>query len=188
MQRINKDTSDLDLYKRIAKGKAEGERAFAELYARFGNRVFMYCVKILGDDRDAQDVYQETFIRFHRAAQKEYEVQNVPSYLFKIARNLCYNHRRDKKQFLDLEDFSFSSRDESYERRDLLNLIETALGLLDIKYREAFVLKEYEGMSYSQIAEITGDTVPALKNRVWRAKERIRSILSPYLADIEKFQ
>ncbi len=183
-----KDYSDNELFESIVANKRpQAERAFAELYARYGTRVYMYCNKILGDSSDAQDVFQNTFIRFHAAAQKGYDVRNVGGYLFKIARNLCFNHKRDNKELLALDDFNFATADTGYEKRELLRLIDTALEVLDLDYREAFVLKEYQGMTYPQIAEVTGDSVPALKNRVWRAKEKIRKFLTPYLADLEKF-
>jgi RNA polymerase sigma-70 factor (ECF subfamily) len=67
-----------------------------------------------------------------------------------------------------------------------MNLIRSALELLDDSYREAFIMRFYEGLSYKEIAEITGDSVSSLKIRVMRAKDQVRSILSPYINDLMK--
>jgi RNA polymerase sigma-70 factor (ECF subfamily) len=178
--------SDADLFKTLRQPKAVAERAFAELYARHSQRVYVYCLKIIGEEADALDVFQTTFLKFHAAAQNDAVVENVPAYLLRIARNLCFDKKREFKPTIPFEEFHGASRDNSYENKELISLINTALELLDIEYREALVLHEYEGLSYNEIAEITGDTIPALKNRVWRAKQKIRHILSPYLADLEK--
>jgi len=178
--------SDAELFKTLRQPKAEAERAFAELYARHSQRVYVYCLKIMGEEADALDIFQTTFLKFHAAAQSEKNIENIPAYLLRIARNLCLDKKREFKPTVPFEDFHGAARDNSYENTELFALINTALELLEIEYREALVLHEYEGLSYNEIAEITGDTIPALKNRVWRAKQKIRNILSPYLADLTK--
>ena len=71
-----------------------------------------------------------------------------------------------------------------YERSELLNMISSALDLLDTPYREAFVLRFYQGLSYKEISDITGDSVSSLKVRVMRAKEQVKGILAPYITDL----
>ena len=65
-------------------------------------------------------------------------------------------------------------------------MISSALELLDVPYREAFILRFYQGLSYKEIAEITGDSVSSLKVRVMRAKDQVRTILQPYIADLSR--
>lgn len=64
-----------------------------------------------------------------------------------------------------------------------MELITTALELLPEDYREAFVLREYDGLPYNEIAELTGASLATAKIRVFRAKEKLRKILEPYLRD-----
>jgi RNA polymerase sigma-70 factor (ECF subfamily) len=73
-----------------------------------------------------------------------------------------------------------------YDREELLNMIHSALDLLTLPYREAFILRYYQGMSYKSMAEITGDSIASLKVRVMRAKDQVRHILAPYIHDISK--
>jgi len=67
----------------------------------------------------------------------------------------------------------------------MLNLITMALDTLPFVYKEAFILRQYQGYSYKEIAEISDDSIPAVKNRVWRAKEKIKQILAPYLKEFD---
>ncbi|MBL7997786.1 MAG: RNA polymerase sigma factor [Candidatus Kapabacteria bacterium] len=175
--------TDTMLFAVISQSAEQRERAFAELYARYGQKVYLYCTKVMGNRHDANDLYQETWIRFHNAALKaETALDNVAGYLFRIARNLCLNKKRDaKKDLVNFDDFSFGSIDTTLEQKELSELIARALDILDDDYRECFVLHEIEGMPYDELSRITGETVAALKNRVWRARKQVREFLSPFL-------
>ncbi len=166
---------------------AESEYAFGELYHRYNQRIYAYCLKVTGNSDEARDIFQETFVRFFKSAAHESSIENVGGFLMRIARNLCLNYNRDKKETVAIEEFHLTVHGHHYEQEELLTLIHTALEYLDFEYRDAFVMRQYHDMSYEEIADITGDSIPALKNRVWRAKEKIKQILSPYIADISKF-
>ena len=175
---------DIQLYNLLAGSKTEAEEAFAELYARYSQRIYAYCFRILGNADDARDVFQETFLKFFDSAKVEKVIDNVPGYLLTISRNICINFKRDSRPNFTLEDFQTWTNDVDYEKRELLQILATSLELLDTDYKEAFVLRMYQGLSYKEISKITGDSVSAVKNRVWRAKERIKDILTPYLEDL----
>lgn len=177
-------TSDTELYGLLCAPPDTAERAFAVLYNRYAQKLYLYCRKVLGSETDAHDVFQETWMKFHTAATKATDVANVGGYIFRIARNLCLNRRRGTTTLVGLDDTVFATHDRPYEQKELLSLIDRALDVLDLEYREAFVLHEMEGLAYEEIAAITGDTVPALKNRVWRARKQIRKLLSPFLAEM----
>ena len=85
---------------------------------------------------------------------------------------------------MNIEDFNVQSNDKGYEEKELLQLIARAIELLDFDYREAFILRMYHGFSYNEIAQITGESVDAVRNRAWRAKEKIKDILAPYLEEM----
>lgn len=177
---------DAELFSRLAGPKDTAEAAFAELYARYGGRVFAYCLRFLGHRDEAQDVYQETFIRFFESARQSREMTNVPGYLLKIARNLCLNCRRNKKQTVEFEDYQSRVPPPSVEKNEFLELITTALDMLPDEYREVFVLREYEGLSYAEIAEIVDASLSSVKVRIFRAKQKIRDILAPYIEEFNE--
>ncbi len=178
--------SDEELSLLLNSGDNKAEKAFAELYSRYSHKVYAYCLKILGNREDAGDVFQDTFVRFFNTAKQRPLTGNIGGYIITIARNLCLNYKRDRKQLESFEDYMNLSQNETQENMDnkeQLELIQSALDKLPIEYREAFVLRQYQGYSYQEIADITGDTDSTVKNRVWRAKEKIKSLLAPYLKD-----
>ena len=104
-----------------------------------------------------------------------------------IARNLCFIAQSPfKTSICSVRRFHISTSDVPYEHKELLQLISTSLDLLPDDYREAFVLREYNGLSYIEIAEIIGESIDVVKVRIFRAKKRLREILAPYLADLDR--
>lgn len=179
---------DAELYSLLTERKEVAEKAFAELYARHSSRVYAYIRRFLGGREETNDVYQETFLRFHQSAYEGRVMTNVPAFLLKIARNLCVNCLRLEKKTVEFEDYMVVKDDDKSDRKELLNLIKSALELLPDEYREVFVLREYEGLCYADIAEITGESLANVKVRIHRAKHKIRDILQPYLKDLQKFE
>lgn len=187
MKRDLSKYSDSELLLSLRSGKAESEAAFREIYSRHSSKVHAYCVGMIFDREQAEDIYQETFIRFYNSVRAEYDNSNIIGYLMKIARNLCLNYLRDKKEKVSIENFEIESdAGQKYEKDELFNLINVALELLDDKYREAFIMREYEGLTFEEIARITDTTLPNAKSRVQRARSKIISILQPYIDDLVK--
>lgn len=175
--------TDAELFARLHDEHAVSERAFAELYARYGGRVYSFCLRFLGDADEAKDVYQETFIRFYQSAQHGREMTNVPGFLLTIARNLCLNAKRDRKPTVTVEAVEAALAVPGPEQREFTQLVTMALEMLPDEYREVFVLREYEGLTYAEIAEIIQASLPTVKVRIFRAKQRLRQILTPFLAE-----
>lgn len=184
MQNSFSKYDDSEIFNALKGKKNEAESAFAELYARYAQRVYAYCLRVMGTPEDAGDIFQETFLKFYSSVSSHKEMDNIPGYLLTIARNMCLNYKRDQRTTFNIDDYNIKVNNNDYEKQELLQLISMALELLEFDYREAFVLRQYQGLTYTEIAEITGDSIPAIKNRVWRAKERIKEILTPYLEDM----
>lgn len=179
-----KHDSDEKLYGMLRGDSDERERAFRELYGRYSSRIYLYCRKVVGHNEAAEDLFQQTFLQLLQSVATERTMTNVPAFLLRIARNLCLNHkRRMGYTTVPLEEFQMPVEDVPLESHELARLVTTALDLLAEEYREAFVLQTYNGLSYKEIGEITGVPVSTVRNRVVRAKQKIREILSPYLAD-----
>jgi RNA polymerase sigma-70 factor (ECF subfamily) len=157
--------------------------AFVELYGRYRSRIYAYALRMIGDRERANDVFQETFTRIYQRREPSRQVQNVSAYVFTTARNICLNVIRDTKPSTEVEDFHQVAFQPNHENVELAELVKTALELLPQHHREAFVLREYDGLSYQEIAEITGNTLATVKIHIFRAKEKLRKILSPYLVE-----
>ncbi|NOY06968.1 MAG: RNA polymerase sigma factor [Chlorobi bacterium] len=176
--------SDAELYALLSTERSE--EAFTELYARHSSMVMAYCLRVLGTTDKAQDAFQETFLRFFNSAEADRNMTNVQGYLIRIARNHCLNLIRDERETIPLDEIHMPIQEQAPEKRELLNLITTALELLPFEYREAFVLRMYNGFTFAEIAEIVDTSIHTVKIRVYRAKQKLRAILARYLADIEE--
>lgn len=166
----------------------EKENAFKELYDRYSGRVHAYCLKVVGDEDQADDIFQDTFIKFFQSIDSN-KNQNPIGFLITIARNLCLNYKRDKKNTVQIDKFEYMAYDtQNYEDKELLDLISRSLDLLDEDQREAFVLREYTGLKYDEIAAIMDLTPINARSKVFRAKQNIKKILKPYLNDISKIK
>lgn len=184
MKKKIEQASDIELFYLLNRDKKTAEKAFAELYSRHSSRVYAYCRRFLGSIEEAQDVFQDTFYKFFNSAKDHREMTNVPGFLLKIARNLCVNAKKKVRNHLLFEDYMVAETNDSSEKDELLKLIKTALELLSEEYREIFILREYDGLKYSEIAKILDIPVSTVKIRIFRAKEKIRKILAPYLEDL----
>ncbi len=178
--------NDNELYKLMAKKKSDAELAFGELYSRYNQRIYAYCLRVTGSHEDANDIFQEVFVKFYASANEKHPIDKVAGFLMTIARNLCLNYNRDKKEYTDIESLVLHSNDEGIESKELMELITRTLEFLDFQHREVFVMRMIQGFSYDEIAEITNTKMTVVKNQVYRAKEKIKEILQPIVKDLEK--
>ncbi|MCS7000273.1 MAG: RNA polymerase sigma factor [Bacteroidota bacterium] len=173
--------SDSELYSLLSQPDHR-EAAFGELYRRYSHRVFVYCRKILGNSHDADDAFQETFIKLLGSASPKRQMTNFPAFLLTIARNTCRDMLavRHREHVELIEELHGVACDFSVEQNEINQLITMALDLLPFEWREAIVLQLYANMSYSEIAEAMGVPVTTVRNWICRGKQRLREILQPY--------
>lgn len=185
MPRDLSNHSTIELYYLLKKKNEVADAAFRELYERLAPKVFKYCRRVLGNEELAQDIFQETFVKFYRSAEQERTMTNVQAYILRIARNLCLNAKSSKYYGLaSLEGVDLHETGDLYDRKQLLDLITAAIECLPIELREPFVLREYDGLPYADIAEILDISNATVKIRLFRARQSIRKTLAPYLADL----
>jgi RNA polymerase sigma-70 factor, ECF subfamily len=145
------------------------------LFATYRDGVFRYLSRIVGP-ADASDLTQEVFLRVSRSAAPETNAGEQRAWVFRIARNLALNHRRDtdrRPQFVALVDTPSSASQE-----DAVALHE-ALDQLAALDRDVFLLREVAGLSYDEIASASELTADAVRSRLHRARQQLRASLSP---------
>lgn len=182
------ELTDVQLYAMLSGGGNRAHQALSVLYKRYSPRIYSYVRKILGDVQATDDIFQETFVRFYEMGVAGQEIQNVQGYLLKISRNLCLNEKAKKynTSTITIENFEFPSLDTPYEQKELSRLISTALEMLPEDYKEVLILREMYGYSYNEIAEIVESSMPIVRTRIYRAKQKIRVILQPFIDDLYK--
>jgi len=179
--------TDEELVRMLSGSKPEAEEAFNEIYSRYASNVHAYCQKILGSYELAEDIFQDTFVRFFQNIKEDSPATNIIGFLITIARNLCLNYKKSIREVVDINDINYSfDFGSNYEKDELLGLITQALELLDFEYREAVIMRDYNGFSYEEIAELCNISMSNAKSRIFRGRKKIREVLSPYLNDIKK--
>ncbi len=184
--------SDAELYKMLFEDKSTSERAFKEIYARYSKKVLSYCKYFLRTAEDAEDAFQEAFVKFYSSKTADREMKNLPGYLIIIARNICYNHIRDNniifmeyEEYLDEKsEFKVDNLESGFDEQLIRNYVDEALNQLADPLREVFVLREYEGFSYNDIVDITNDSLDLVRTRLHRAKKQVRDFLEVKLREL----
>ncbi|MBM2814528.1 MAG: hypothetical protein HW421_1290 [Ignavibacteria bacterium] len=167
--------------------KPKADAAFTEIYNRYARRINTYCIGMIADRDDAQDIFQETFVKFYNSVSGRTHAGNLGGLIYTIARNLCMNYFNRKHMTVPFDGHDIiSDYSRDYDKNELFKLILTSLDLLDDKYREAYILRELDCLPYQEIAEICGITLSNAKSRVDRARDKMMSILEPYVKDLCK--
>jgi RNA polymerase sigma-70 factor, ECF subfamily len=187
--------TDSELVERYLAGE---ERRFRELVERYEDRMVNFIQRSIGDRDRAQDLAQEVFIRVYRHLKRFDREKKFSTWIYTIASNLAKNELRNRSRNpivlfqtltsswdddhrpLQFEDSSMRP-DDLYRKRRLQELVESAADQLPVHHREVFVLREIEGKSYEEIAEITGTQLGTVKSRLNRARSRFAQIIEPWL-------
>jgi RNA polymerase sigma factor (sigma-70 family) len=150
------------------------DRAFEVLLDRYQSRLLGFCRGILSSSEDAEDVLQEVFVNAHAAMLADSRPINVRPWLYRIARNRCLNHLRkpvpDGQDSMDIHESNGSGTFERVQKREQLREIFADVGELPETQRTALVLREIDDLSYDEIAEAMGTTLPAVKSLLVRAR------------------
>ena len=174
------------------------ERAFSELVDRYQTRLLNFIHRTIGDRERAEDLVQEVFIRVYRHLHRFDRSKKFSTWVYTIASNLAKNELRnrsrnplvlfqtmqtsfdDEDRPLQFEDVS-ARPDDLYHKRHLRELVEDTVAKLPEHHRQVFVLRELEGKSYEEIAEITDCNLGTVKSRLNRARSAFASIIEPQM-------
>jgi RNA polymerase sigma-70 factor (ECF subfamily) len=188
MARPLAELRDIELLTAFREGE---ERAFGELYNRYKAEIYTFCLRMLGgDSAEAGDAFQETFIKVYEKVGTFTYGENVRGWLYMIARNVAlnvYRAKRPEETINSYPNLASSERrlsPEFYgEQSSLREALEEAIAMLPKEFREPFLLREFDGLGYPEIANITGASLSLVKIRIHRAKQRLRKMLAPLLAE-----
>lgn len=192
------DLRELNDSQVVAAYLAGGTRAFDELVERYQKRLLNFVYRTIGDRERAEDLVQEVFIRVHRHLHRFDQDKKFSTWIYTIASNLAKNELRNRSRSplvlfqtirknweadhrpLQFEDKHYKPED-LYRKRHLRELVAWAVEQLPEHHRMVFVLRELEGKSYEEIAEITACNLGTVKSRLNRARNRFAQIIGPRL-------
>ena len=172
------------------------QRAFVELVRRYDNRLLNFVYRTIGDRERAQDLVQETFVRVYRHLGRFDQSKKFSTWAYTIAGNLAKNELRNRSRSplvlfqtikknwdadhrqLEWEDTRYKP-DDLFRKRHLKEKVGEAVTQLPEHHRIVFVLRELEGKTYEEIADITGCNLGTVKSRLNRARNNFAQIIAP---------
>lgn len=175
---------------------AGDKKTFDKLVLKYQDRVFNLCYRFLGDYEEANDSAQETFIKVYNSLKNFRFESAFSTWLYRIAVNTCKNKlsslkfrlnqrmvRLDREKASDEDCRLTEIRDESLspeaelEKKERETIIQKAIDSLPKDYKSVVVLRDIEGLSYEETAEITGYKIGTVKSKLSRARVRLREKL-----------
>jgi RNA polymerase sigma-70 factor (ECF subfamily) len=176
-----------------------GDRlAFGELVERYQNRLLNFIYRTTGDRERAEDLVQETFIRVYRHLHRFDQTKKFSTWVYTISSNLAKNELRNRSRNplvlfqtlmknrdadtrpLEWEDNTYRP-DDLFRKRHLKSQVDAAVDQLPEHHRTVFILREMEGKTYEEIADITATNLGTVKSRLNRARNNFAQLIAPVL-------
>jgi RNA polymerase sigma-70 factor (ECF subfamily) len=188
---VSEQKSDQQLVKRVQKGD---KRAFDLLVLKYQHKIMGLVSRYIRDHGEMQDVVQEAFIKAYRALPKFRGDSAFYTWLYRIAINTAKNHlvskgRRPPGTDIDMADAEYIDTQSALKEianpennlftDELKEVIDNAITRLPEDLRTAVTLREFEGLSYEEIAEVMDCPVGTVRSRIFRAREAIDMQVKP---------
>ncbi|MCK4617603.1 sigma-70 family RNA polymerase sigma factor [Candidatus Aerophobetes bacterium] len=188
--------SDEELVERYGAGDGESFRMLVE---RYQDRVYHIVYGIVGNKDEAEDLSQEVFLRVYRFLHRFKGKSRFYTWLYRLTVNVCLSARRKRKNEpgkifslansskydddpgeIELADESLSPL-KVLQNREMAETIKSAINSLSEVLKSTFVLREFEELSYEELARVFRCSRGTIKSRLSRAREQLRRKIEPYL-------
>lgn len=163
------------------------KESFDEVMRKYADMVYRLAYSRVGNSTDADDVFQEVFLRYIKADKTYNDEEHRKAWLIKITLNCsksfltsAWNRHRDFEE----PDVNEGAEDENIRKTETKSDVLNALLKLDTKYRTAIYLHYYEDLSVAQIAKATGSTESAVKARLSRGRAMLKELLEGVEFDV----
>jgi RNA polymerase sigma-70 factor (ECF subfamily) len=179
----------------LERARAGDDHALETLLERHQAQAYRFGLKMCRNPEDAKDVLQDTLLAMARGVRDFRGASSISTWLYKVARSFCIKKRR-KSKFAPAEERSLDtdvakeagsladptkSVDEALAGRRIEHALEQAIGALEPMYREVLILRDIEGLTAPEVAEVLGVSVQAVKSRLHRARLSVRAGVAPFL-------
>jgi RNA polymerase sigma-70 factor (ECF subfamily) len=178
--------TDMALVRRAQAGDAD---AFGTLVERYMRRAYFAALFLVGSREDALDLSQEAFARAYRSRGTIDPDRPFYAWLYQILRRLCFNFLRDRRARMrtleaagswladDAAHRAGPGPAEALEREERRRLVAAAIEELPAREREVLALKEFEGLTYKEIAALVGVPIGTVMSRLYSARQRLAQAL-----------
>jgi RNA polymerase sigma-70 factor, ECF subfamily len=173
----------------VRRAQAGDPDAFGRLVERHMRRAYYAALALVGSREDALDLSQDAFVRAYRARQTIDPDRPFYAWLYQILRRLCFNFVRDRQtraRHLDAAGTWLADEaaqraapgpEESYARAEARRRVAAAIERLPAREREVLALREFEGLSYKEIAELVGIPIGTVMSRLYAARQHLAAAL-----------
>lgn len=189
----NKTISDEELAQRAADSDLN---AFEELIKRYEKNIYRLAFRITGHRENAEEVMQDIFVCIFKNLKSFRGDSSFKTWLYRVATNSALMNLRVNKKFAETTSndtvdsdstvYSVSAWPDTpealYEREELSEFIQSCVDSLEEKYRTVFILRDVEGFSTQETADILNISLPAVKSRILRARLKLRELLAGYFS------
>lgn len=180
------DSSDED--RQLVQAALDGQQqAYGELVSRYQDRLFNALLRVLGSRDDARDVVQDALIQAFVKLESFRGDARFYTWLYRIAMNLALSHRRRRRPVVSVEEAKDNvgvepadpqqRPDQDLMQQERAAIVQQALDQLNTEHRQILVLREMEGCSYDNIAEILNLPVGTVRSRLFRARMQLKEQL-----------
>lgn len=190
--------SEQELVEALMSGQ---ESAYRTVVKNYQLNVYNTCIGILHDEDAAKDISQDVFIELFKSINKFRGDSKISTWLYRIAINKSLNYIRDNKKHslvqsiqrfftskereenLEIQDFSNMSPIEKFAQNDHSTALQRAIDKLPTNQRTAFVLKNYDDLSYKEITDVMKISMSSVESLIHRAKTNLQKELAEYYHD-----
>jgi RNA polymerase sigma-70 factor, ECF subfamily len=186
---MSESDGDLSL---IARFKDGDSTAFEEIVLKNQDRIYNLCRHMLGNTHEAEDAAQDTFIKAYKNLNNFRPEASFYAWLYRIAVNTCLDYKKrpffeslfrksdEGEEYITEAVSKEPTPEKLYESKQLGLALRKSLGKLSIKLRTAIILKEIEGLSYEEIAEVLDVSIGTVKSRISRAREELKALMKKF--------
>lgn len=159
------------------------KNCFSELVMRYKNLVYSIILKMTADSEQANDLAQEVFIKVYKNLGKYYPGYKFSTWVIRITTNHVIDYRRRKKQeTVPIDDIEYElssneSPEEAYLKKEQRLGLQKILNELPEMYKIPIMLYHQQGLSYQEIADVTNEPLSKVKNRIFRGRKMLKSLL-----------
>jgi len=190
--------------KQIRERTEEARRDFEKLLDRYEAKIFNAIYRLVGDYEEARDLTQETFIQAFKALPTFRGESQIYTWLYRIAVNRSKNRLKQMQRWNQMVSDSLDhpalteegevarevpdwthAPERVLERKELQQVVQREISQLPQDFKEVVVLRDLQGLSYKEMAEVIGISLEAVKSRLFRARALLRERLRPYLEGTE---
>ena len=192
-----KTETAIDDFSLIRAVQAGDHHAFEMLIRRYQRQVANLVYVTMGNRDDVDDIAQEVFIRVYRSLPRFKFDASFFSWIYRITMNLCIDEIRKRKirKVLSLDFLTEDALEKNRKQKDHMlpsdsvlleeknQMIQSALHQLKPEHREILLLREYQDLGYSEIAETLNISLEAVKSRIFRARSELKTLLKDYFEE-----